>query len=132
MEEKKKSKLVKISDIIVIIIGVVILIYGLSCTNKNNNDSWSGGYHIGDMARAKEEQEEEIKMQNIIIITGFAVTAFGVACIIKRVLDKKDNKLDKSDNSTSTKMKELQKMLNDKTITEEEFENKKQELLKKM
>ena len=126
MEEKKtKNKLVKISDIIVIIIGIVILIFGLNYVQKENRNSSSS------LIVTREEQEEE-KVQSTIIIVGFAITAFGMACIIKRVLDKKDTKSEKSDNSTSAKIKELQKMLDYKIITAEEYEQKKQELLKKM
>lgn len=133
MEEKKtKNKLIKISDIIVIIIGIVILIFGLNYIPEKEENSWSSSYHIGESKKAQEEQEEEVKVQNTIIIVGFAITVFGVACIIKRVLDKKDTKFEKNDNSTSVKIKELQKMLNEKIITEEEYEKKKKEILDKM
>lgn len=132
MEEKKtKNKLIKISDIIVIIIGIVILIFGLNYIPEKEENIWSSSYHIGESKKAQEEQEE-VKVQNTIIIVGFAITVFGVACIIKRVLDKKDTKFEKNDNSTSVKIKELQKMLNEKIITEEEYEKKKKEILDKM
>lgn len=126
-ENKTKKKLIKISDIIVIIIGIVILMFGFTYIQEEEKDSWSGSHIV-----TKEEQEEEEKMQSTIIIVGFAITAFGMACIIKRVLDKDNTKLEKNDNSTSAKIQELKKMLDNKIITAEEYEQKKKELLNKM
>ncbi len=133
MEEKKsKKKIVKVSDILVIIIGIVLIIGGLYFQKNEEDDtnSWSTTPKSSESRRADEEGE--IQGEDILMIVGFVISAFGLACIIKRMLDKKEDKVEEKATDTTSKLKELQKMLDDKLISEEEFNKKKKELIDKM
>ena len=130
--EKNKRKL--IGYLILGIIGICIVIGAFSIFMEADKIKGNGlNWHTG--VTYKEEREDEQKWGCIVFLVGAVLIAeSGSKCY--RILFKdnaenqKKNKNDKID--TTGKLRELKKMLDEKIITEEEFENKKQELLKKM
>lgn len=113
-----------------IIIGIILLILGLSLINEGENVSH---YTFGDptiKARAKAPYE---KWGTILTVVGGVSLLGGV--IYKKnnnLKNKIDSNVDISKVSTTTQLEDLKCLLDKGIITQEEFESKKKELLSKI
>ncbi len=130
--EKKTKKKIRVWDcILCIVIGIFIIMFGISTfidatstANKYRGTKW--------VAQDTKKEAEENKIVGIVAIgIGGAFLCVGIFDYSKRK-QKYAMDVGSANGSTATKLEELKKMLDQKIITEEEFENKKKELLKKM
>ncbi len=131
METETKKKMRVWDCILCVVIGIVVIMFGLSTfmdatstANKYRGTKW--------VAQDTKKEAEENKVGGIVAIgIGGAFLCVGIFDYNKRK-QKYAMNVGSTKDSTATKLEELKKMLDQKIITEEEFENKKKELLKKM
>lgn len=134
---KKKPDMMKIirgNFLGISIIGIIVICVGIGFCNSDGGSAWETGWAPSVNRQKKEDQK-----------TGLICIGVGVAIMIgagfyydhAKGNYLRDQEIVSSIKSTKTettsdKLKELKDMLDNKMITEEEYENKKNELLNKM
>lgn len=129
-KKQDRMKIIRGNFIGILIIGIVLICVGIAFGNSDGGSGWA--YSVN-----KRKQEDQ-KIGLICLGVGIA-TMIGAGFYYDHakgnylrdqeiVSSIKSNKTE----TTSDKLKELKDMLDNKMITEEEYENKKNELLNKM
>lgn len=129
-KKQDRMKIIRGNFIGILIIGIVLICVGIAFGNSDGGSGWA--YSVN-----KRKQEDQ-KIGLICLGVGIA-TMIGAGFYYDHAKGNylRDQEIVSSIKSTKTettsdKLKELKDMLDNKMITEEEYENKKNELLNKM
>ena len=129
-KKQDRMKIIRGNFIGILIIGIVLICVGIAFGNSDGGSGWA--YSVN-----KRKQEDQ-KTGLICLGVGIA-TMIGAGFYYDHAKGNylRDQEIVSSIKSTKTettsdKLKELKDMLDNKMITEEEYENKKNELLNKM
>ena len=129
-KKQDRMKIIRGNFIGILIIGIVLICVGIAFGNSDGGSGWA--YSVN-----KRKQEDQ-KIGLICLGVGIA-TMIGAGFYYDHAKGNylRDQEIVSSIKSTKTettsdKLKELKDMLENKMITEEEYENKKNEVLNKM
>ena len=129
-KKQDRMKIIRGNFIGILIIGIIVICVGIAFGNSDGGSGWA--YSVN-----KRKQEDQ-KTGLICLGVGIA-TMIGAGFYYDHAKGNylRDQEIVSSIKSTKTettsdKLKELKDMLDNKMITEEEYENKKNELLNKM
>ena len=130
---KEKAALIRRNFLISFIIGVILIIMGISSLGDSKV-----GFNAEVGTRTYKASQEDNKWGTICLVAGIGLCIFAVIynnnAKIKEL--KSDTKNEEKSNNTqftvADKMEELKRMLDSNIITKEEFEKKKKEIIDKM
>lgn len=131
------TKNMKTLGIVGIIIGAIILIFGLSKYNYAKN-MYKASSWFGETGSSKL-WNGDMNNYKIFIVVGAIILVVSVILAITGIINSANKNTSdislpeiQSNISVSERMSELKKMLDDDLITQEEFESKKKEIIDKM
>ena len=122
-----KEKLIKRNFMIILIVGILLIIGGISALNEIRTAP-SGYFLTEDVAEINEENET-IGTVLLFVGVGLCVVSFIYKNSAKARLLAIDKEHTKTKGNSVDKIKELKKLYDEKVITKEEYEKKKKELL---
>ena len=122
-----KEKLIKRNFMIILIVGILLIIGGISALNEIRTAP-SGYFLTEDVAEINEENET-IGTVLLFAGVGLCVVSFIYRNSAKAQLLTTDKEDKKTKGNSVDKIKELKKLYDEKVITKEEYEKKKKELL---
>ena len=122
-----KEKLLKRNFMIILIVGVLLIIGGISALNEIRTAP-SGSFLTEDVAEINEENET-IGTVLLFAGVGLCIVSFIYRNSAKAQLLTTDKEDKKTKGNSVDKIKELKKLYDEKVITKEEYEKKKKELL---
>lgn len=122
---KEKSK-IAIIPLIMMIIGVIAICYGIYNFNYANSHVWGDPGSFSD----RTHKAPYIQKGNVFTVAGGICTFFGVIFYFSK---SKKTTILKTDNINNLdEIKKLKDLLDSGAISQEEYDNKKQELLNKI
>ena len=122
-----KEKLLKRNFMIILIVGVLLIIGGISALNEIRTAP-SGYFLTEDVAEINEENET-IGTVLLFAGVGLCVVSFIYRNSAKARLLSSNVETKKSEDNSVDKIKELKKLYDEKVITKEGYEKKKKDLL---
>ena len=134
-KKQDRMKIIRGNFLGFLVIGIIVICVGIGFCNSNGGGAWGTGWAYSVNKQKQEDQK-----------TGLICIGVGIAIMIgggfyydhakgNYLRDQEIVSSIKSANKTETtadKLKDLKEMFDKKMITEEEYENKKNELLNKM
>lgn len=136
-KSKDRMKIIRGNFLGFLLIGIIVIWIGISFVNSNGGSAWGTGWAPSVNRQKQEDQKTGI----ICIVAGIAIMIGGGFYydhaksnylrdkeIVSSIKDVSKN----MNENTTEKLKQLKEMLDQKMITEEEYENKKKDLLNKM
>lgn len=122
-----KEKLIKRNFMIILILGILLIIGGISALNEIRTAP--SGYFLTDDVAEINEENETIGTILLFAGVGLCVASFIYRNSAKARLLTVDKEHTKTKGNSVDKIKELKKLYDEKAITKEEYEKKKKELL---
>ena len=122
-----KEKLIKRNFMIILIVGILLIIGGISALNEIRTAP--SGYFLTDDVAEINEENETIGTVLLFAGVGLCVVSFIYKNSAKASLLSSNVETKKSEDNSVDKIKELKKLYDEKAITKEEYEKKKKELL---
>ena len=114
------------------IVGIVFICVGINANHYAKSHVWGDPGSISD----REHKAPYIEKYKNYCMSGGIITFVGFLVFISKgrstILITENKKENKNNNDNIKKLEELKKLLDNGTITKEDFENKKQDLLKKI
>lgn len=133
-KKQDRMKIIRGNFIGILIIGIIVICVGIGFGNSDGGSTWGTGWAYS----VNKQKQEDQKIGLICVGVGIAIM-IGAGFYYDHAKGNylRDQEIVSSIKSTkaettSDKLKELKDMLDNEMITEEEYENKKNELLKKM
>lgn len=129
-KKQDRMKIIRGNFIGILIIGIVLICVGIAFGNSDGGSGWA--YSVNK--RKQEDQKTGLICLGVGIATMIGAGFYydHAKCNYLRDQEIVSSIKSTKTETTSDKLKELKDMLDNKMITEEEYENKKNELLNKM